>query len=243
LTRLPPALSAGERQRVSLARAIVRQPTLFLFDEPLANLDAPLRAQMRAEISRLHRRLGSTIIYVTHDQVEAMTMGDRIAVMHEGTVRQVGQPTQLYNAPDNLFTARFIGWPTMNLFRGTLAGFGEGLHFIEEGAAGSLPLADGQAARLASHLDRRIVLGLRPEHFTAEALVERSEGMNCMTATVELVERLGVENWLHLARGADSLLVVRAPGGDWPNVNDVVSVVPDMAKAFFFDAETEAAIH
>src|SRR5438874_4727344 len=165
LDRLPKALSGGQRQRVALGRAIVRQPKAFLFDEPLSNLDAQMRVQMRMELSRLHQRLAATMVYVTHDQVEAMTMGDRIAVLKNGEVQQIAGPLELYRHPANLFVAGFIGAPPMNFFRGALSADSDGLHFRGDGAPAGfkVKLLPEQAAQLESRVDNPIVLGLRPE--------------------------------------------------------------------------------
>ncbi len=170
LDRKPSALSGGERQRVALGRAIARRPKVFLFDEPLSNLDAPMRAQLRAEISRLHRRLETTMIYVTHDQVEAMTLGDRIAVMKEGVIQQVAAPMTLYNSPSNLFVAGFIGAPPMNFFQGSILQKGTELFFADQargGGSGSgnfvVRIPGGPASPLSNWVGKKLILGLRPE--------------------------------------------------------------------------------
>ncbi|OQB79042.1 MAG: Trehalose import ATP-binding protein SugC [Verrucomicrobia bacterium ADurb.Bin122] len=163
LQRRPKALSGGQRQRVAVGRAIVRKPKVFLFDEPLSNLDAKMRVTMRTEIARLHARLGVTMIYVTHDQVEAMTMGDRICTMKDGRIMQVDEPLRLYNAPANLFVAGFIGSPPMNLIRGRIERDGAGLRFVAAGESGlSLALDAGLARRAAAHAGRAVVFGIRP---------------------------------------------------------------------------------
>ena len=160
LDRLPKQLSGGQRQRVAMGRAIVRDPEVFLFDEPLSNLDAKLRVQMRTEIKSLHQRLKTTIVYVTHDQVEAMTMADRIVVMNKGQVEQVGAPLELYDRPNNLFVAAFIGSPSMNLIDGTVAAAGDGFVFTTvNGASFPVPAATGKQA-----VGREVVAGIRPEH-------------------------------------------------------------------------------
>src|SRR6201990_100889 len=170
LERKPQALSGGQRQRVALGRAIVRNPQVFLFDEPLSNLDAKMRVQMRSEISRLHGQLGSTMIYVTHDQVEAMTMGDRICVMRDGLIMQVADPLTLYRQPENLFVAGFIGGPPMNLLKGKVQRRDGGLFFVEAGEKNGLvfPL-QGKLETLASkYVDKEVVFGIRPEHLSDE---------------------------------------------------------------------------
>src|SRR5689334_6667300 len=170
LERKPQALSGGQRQRVALGRAIVRNPTVFLFDEPLSNLDAKMRVQMRSEISRLHGQLGSTMIYVTHDQVEAMTMGDRICVMRDGNIMQVADPLTLYRKPENLFVAGFIGSPPMNLLRGKIEQRPDGLVFTEtsEKNALTIPLKPPVVDLASRYIGKNVVFGIRPEHITEE---------------------------------------------------------------------------
>src|SRR5262249_46598608 len=167
LGRKPKALSGGQRQRVAVGRAIVRHPKAFLFDEPLSNLDAKMRVEMRAELSKLRQRLRATTVYVTHDQVEAMTMGDRIVVMKDGAVQQVDDPLGLYDHPSNQFVGGFIGSPPMNFFRGVIERRSGGLSFVErrvDGAAGfASPLSDSMSNHLTPYLDRPVVFGCRPE--------------------------------------------------------------------------------
>src|SRR5437016_7196357 len=171
LQRKPRQLSGGQRQRVALGRAIVRDPAVFLFDEPLSNLDAKMRVQMRSEISRLHGQLGSTMIYVTHDQVEAMTMGDRICVMRDGNIMQVADPLTLCRQPDNLFVAGFSGSPPMNLLKGKVQKQSSGLVFTETGEqnAISIPIKGPLESLVSKYIDKPIVLGVRPEHITEES--------------------------------------------------------------------------
>ena len=170
LERKPQALSGGQRQRVALGRAIVRNPKVFLFDEPLSNLDAKMRVQMRSEISRLHAELGSTMIYVTHDQVEAMTMGDRICVMRDGNIMQIADPLTLYHQPENMFVAGFIGSPPMNLLKGTVQDREGRLFFEQEGGEGLLlALKDRLEPLAGKYVDKEIVLGIRPEHISNES--------------------------------------------------------------------------
>ena len=251
LARKPSALSGGERQRVAVGRAIVRQPKVFLFDEPLSNLDAPLRVQMRAEISRLHQRLGATMIYVTHDQLEAMTMGDRIAVMKEGVIHQVAEPLQVYRNPANLFVAGFIGSPAMNFFRGRLAPKGDGLTFIEQTSADEeralmLAVAGEHARALQAYVEKPIILGLRPEdiHYAANS-TETPGGSGsappAVAARVEMVEPLGPETLVGLRNGAHSF-TARMPAGLKLQVSQCVPLHFDMAQARYFDPATETAI-
>ena len=188
LDRRPAQLSGGQRQRVALGRAIVREPQAFLLDEPLSNLDAKLRVETRAELSRLHRRLGATMVYVTHDQVEAMTLGDRVAVLRDGELQQVAAPMELFHRPANHFVAGFIGSPGMNLFRGTLAGSGEGLAFRGEGLEVPLPRVPAAAA------EGEVLLGVRPHDVRIGDHTAPVAGV----AQVSVVEPLGAEQVVHL---------------------------------------------
>jgi len=249
LDRKPQTLSGGERQRVAVGRAMARQPKVFLFDEPLSNLDPAMRAQTRAEISRLHARLGATILYVTHDQIEAMTMGDRIAVMNRGMIQQVGPPMALYDKPCNLFVAGFIGSPPMNFFKGELIQKGGAVFFVESPAARiseaayfTLPIAQNDAARLSSHIGRAVVLGLRSEHIKAAPPFSapiRPE--NSLIAAVELVERLGWETHLHLASGGHAF-TARVPAAGQIAAAQTLTAEFDLSQAHFFDPQTELAI-
>jgi len=248
LDRLPKALSGGQRQRVAVGRAIVRQPKAFLFDEPLSNLDAKMRVQMRMEISRLHQRLGATMVYVTHDQVEAMTMGDRIAVMKDGVVQQVADPEEIYHRPANLFVAGFIGAPPMNFFGGHLRAADGGLVFEQEPATGApggmgfnlkLPaeIEDGAKANVG----RSVVLGVRPEHITRLEGATSTGNGGSLEAVVELVEPLGSETFVHLNTGRDSL-VIRLNQMAQLNVGERCRVGIDLAKAHLFDPADGKAI-
>ncbi len=203
LDRKPKALSGGQRQRVAMGRAIVRKPQAFLMDEPLSNLDAKLRVQMRSEIARIQRELGVTTIYVTHDQVEAMTMGDRVAVMRKGVLQQIATPQSLYDEPVNLFVAGFIGSPAMNLFDAQLVAHGEGLAVRWTDVTLPLP-AELLAARpaLRGHLDRTLVVGLRPEDLEDAILAPGGPDQHRISTTVELREALGSEVVIHAPLGA-----------------------------------------
>ncbi len=204
LARKPRALSGGQRQRVALGRAIVRDPDVFLFDEPLSNLDAKMRVQMRAEIARLHHRLGATMIYVTHDQTEAMTLGQRIVVMKDGVVQQVAAPMEIYERPSNRFVAGFIGSPAMNFLGGRLERAG-GLRFVtDQGDAVALPAAFTPAEAV---MDTPLVLGIRPEHLELAAAGAPAG----LTAPVQVVEALGSETMVHLGV-AGGTFVVRCAG-------------------------------
>lgn len=237
LDRKPKALSGGQRQRVAVGRAIVRNPQVFLFDEPLSNLDAKLRVQMRTEISKLHNRLQTTMIYVTHDQVEAMTMGDRIVVMKDGVVQQVDTPLNLYNSPGNKFVAGFIGSPAMNLLEGKIVR-NNGLWFDEGGLKVRLP--HRQEEKLARYVDREIVFGIRPEDIY-EADVTHLEERAEASMTVEVVELMGNESYLYATTGLNSIIVrLRADLRSSPGRR--IDLAFDMAKTHFFDKDTEEAI-
>jgi multiple sugar transport system ATP-binding protein len=239
LTRKPKALSGGQRQRVALGRAIVRKPKVFLFDEPLSNLDAQLRTQMRAELLRLHRRLGVTMIYVTHDQMEAMTMGDRIVVMHEGRLQQVDTPAQLYRNPANRFVAGFMGAPPMNLLRGTLTAR-EGRLWFEELAPQSAspdgvwhwPLPAPWDAALASHAGQFVDMGLRAEDVRLDAAAQSPPWGE---ARVDLVEWWGAERCVHLTLGAQTL-TGRGPAEASLRESQRVTWSADPTRLFWFDA-------
>ena len=203
LDRKPRELSGGQRQRVAMGRAIVRQPKVFLFDEPLSNLDAKLRVQMRAELSKLHSRLGTTIIYVTHDQVEAMTLGDRIVIMDRGRIIQMGLPLEVYNHPRNLFVAEFIGSPPMSLLDSRVEADGHELYIVVEG--NRLPIPRHLHKRFGKAVDQEVILGLRPEHISEAREDEISPGCPRVRATVEVVEPLGPQVILLASFGSAKL--------------------------------------
>ena len=202
LKRKPRQLSGGQRQRVALGRAIVRHPRVFLFDEPLSNLDAKLRVQMRVELKKLHLRLGTTAIYVTHDQVEAMTLGDRVVVMKDGVVQQVGEPLELYNQPANKFVAGFIGSPAMNFAAVTVTEANGSL--IAENSGLRIKLPDEIAQRLRGHIGREVMLGVRPEDLTVAGSADLDHP--CFDAVIEVVEQLGSEILLDMKVG-ESIMV------------------------------------
>jgi len=239
LERKPQALSGGQRQRVALGRAIVRNPQVFLFDEPLSNLDAKMRVQMRSEISRLHTQLGNTMIYVTHDQVEAMTMGDRICVMKDGLIMQVADPLTLYRKPENLFVAGFIGSPPMNLLKGKVEKRNSGLVFVEsaekEGLA--LPLQGRLEPLAAKYVDKDVVFGIRPEHISNEP----TEGSIPVTMTVDISEPMGSESLVYMKAGTGNL-IARIHGENLYHQGDKVTVQLNMDKVSLFDAQTEDVI-
>jgi multiple sugar transport system ATP-binding protein len=229
LERKPAALSGGQRQRVAIGRAIVRKPEVFLFDEPLSNLDAALRAQTRVELARLHRDLGSTMIYVTHDQVEAMTLGQKIVVLNGGRIEQAGTPLELYERPANLFVAGFLGAPRMNFFPAALVG--------EEGATAAVRLPGGTLAEVSADVAHAragaaLTLGVRPEHLRLEG-----DGAPGIPATVALVEYLGDTTLVYLqVEGVDGMLAARcAAATAAPSAGSRVALGFDAARAYLFD--------
>ena len=226
LERFPAQLSGGQRQRVAMGRALVREPRLFLFDEPLSNLDAKLRVEMRAEIKALHQRLESTTIYVTHDQVEAMTMADLVVVMNDGRIEQLGPPLQLYDHPATVFVADFLGSPAMNLIRGTVRESEAG-SAIDVGNDLTLPIAP--AATVGPGAE--VVYGLRPEHLRI------GEPPSGLPATVTLVEPAGFETHLHANLGDHVVRIISTERLDLMP-GDRISLVPDSARAHLFDAGT-----
>lgn len=239
LKRRPGQLSGGQRQRVALGRAIVRNPKVFLFDEPLSNLDAKLRVQMRSEIVKLHRQLENTMIYVTHDQVEAMTMADRIVVMKDGIIHQIDTPLNIYNNPANIFVAGFIGSPAINLINGKLASLDGALSFVAEGV--KVKLTPQQTQTLKAYENRAIIYGIRPEdiydaRFDSMAEVPQSFEVEC-----DIVEPLGNEYHLQLKAGPIDL-TARFDPKELPKVGQKLAVSVDMAKAHFFDPESELSL-
>ncbi len=244
LERKPKALSGGQRQRVAVGRAIVRKPKVFLFDEPLSNLDAMMRVSTRTEISKLHARLGATMIYVTHDQIEAMTMGDRICVMKDGNIMQVAAPLELYNHPQNLFVAGFIGSPPMNFFKGTVRRTGNHVSFVETNTKDlplTVQLGEALAAKAAAHLDKPLVLGIRPEDVQDSLTVSAPNPAHTVDVTVEVSEPMGAETYLYLDTGAHSF-IARVRPTDRFEVNQKVKVTLRMDKAHLFDAATEQVL-
>jgi multiple sugar transport system ATP-binding protein len=238
LGRRPAQLSGGQRQRVAMGRAIVRQPQLFLFDEPLSNLDAKLRAQMRTEIKRLHQSLAATTIYVTHDQVEAMTLASRIVVMNAGRIEQIGAPAELYSRPATRFVAGFIGSPAMNLVPCRLRANGVGLAVELEGGA-LLPVPPSRESAYRAHAGRRLVLGLRPEHLT-----ERPPGASAEAALsieVEVLEPQGIET-MALGRLGPAELCVRLPGTSSARCGARLDLSVDMTQMHLIDPETDQVI-
>ena len=239
LERRPKALSGGQRQRVAVGRAIVRKPAVFLFDEPLSNLDAKMRVQMRVEISRLHQQLGTTMIYVTHDQVEAMTMGQRIVVMKDGVVQQVDTPIQMYDRPVNKFVAGFIGTPQMNFFDGQIRTAGGGLVF--EGAGGlCVPVPEEQKPAVAAYGGKPIILGLRPEDI-GSASAEQLAGAPHIRALVEVVEPMGSESYVHFRIGGTPFVSRVDAHRKFP-IGQLAEPAVFISRAHFFEPQTERCI-
>lgn len=236
LDRKPRELSGGQRQRVAVGRAIVRDPQVFLFDEPLSNLDAKLRVQMRVELSELHKRLGATIVYVTHDQVEAMTLGERIVVMNNGKIQQIASPTELYAKPKNMFVAGFIGSPPMNFIDGQFEG--GHVHF----PGGSFPVLDSLAQALGQYEGKPIIIGLRPEHIGSVQIPKESDAHRIsFQSVVHVIEHLGAENLLYFRVG-DRMITARVDPEAVIQVGQMQTFTVERNKLHFFDPETEQRI-
>lgn len=236
LERKPKALSGGQRQRVAVGRAIVRKPAVFLFDEPLSNLDAKLRVEMRVELHKLHQRLATTMIYVTHDQIEAMTLGDRIVIMDQGRIQQVASPLALYDEPYNQFVASFIGTPPMNFLAGTLEGAGDALRFLAE-AGLQAPLPRELSRKLDSHAGKNVRLGIRPEHIHDTASgAAIAQGVKWM-ARVEVVESLGDQKVVYLSEGPHRF-IAKFDAHVPVEQGAPYEVVFDAAKVHVFDASS-----
>ena len=239
LDRKPADMSGGQRQRVAMGRAIVRDAKVFLMDEPLSNLDAKLRVQMRAEIAKIHQNLGSTTIYVTHDQTEAMTLADRIVIMNEGVIQQVGSPQELYNRPANKFVAGFMGSPAMNFFEVT---FKNGRITNHKGL--DLPLPEGQVKTLTGqgYEGKTVTFGIRPEDITAEEVALEAYENSVVSATVVVSELLGYESMLYSTIG-DTEFISKVDARDFHNPGEQICLAFNLNKARFFDFETEEAIY
>lgn len=238
LDRKPADMSGGQRQRVAMGRAIVRDAKVFLMDEPLSNLDAKLRVQMRAEIAKIHQNLGATTIYVTHDQTEAMTLADRIVIMNAGVIQQVGSPQELYNKPANKFVAGFMGSPAMNFFEVT---FKTGRISNHKGL--DLPLPEGQAKMLSEkgYEGKAVTFGIRPEDITAEEVALEAYQDSVVSATVVVSELLGYESMLYSTIG-DTEFISKVDARDFHNPGERIELAFNLNKARFFDSETEEAI-
>lgn len=235
LNRKPKQLSGGQRQRVAVGRAIVRKPKVFLFDEPLSNLDAKLRVQMRAEIVRLHQRLETTIVYVTHDQIEAMTMGNRIVVMKDGIVQQIDTPLNLYNNPINKFVAGFIGSPSMNFINGKIVD-DNGLKFESNNKFLLIALDTSKNENLASYINNRVVAGIRPESFSLNPI-----GKNKISAKIDIVEQMGNESYLYFNLDAEQF-VCRVKPDDKFRHNSDVALYFNCESVYLFDENTSKRI-
>ncbi len=239
LDRKPRALSGGQRQRVAMGRAIVRSPKVFLMDEPLSNLDAKLRVQMRTEIKKLHAKLDTTFIYVTHDQTEAMTMGTRIVVMKDGFVQQIDSPENLYNDPCNLFVAGFIGSPQMNFVNVTIEKRGDEVWAVLGDDAIKIP--DGKAQKLTDYIGKEVIMGIRPEDVHDEEAFLATYPDATVNAFVEVTEMMGAEVYLYL-KIADASFTARVNPRTTTKANDSVKVGFDVNRLHFFDKETEVAL-
>jgi multiple sugar transport system ATP-binding protein len=242
LQRKPKALSGGQRQRVALGRAIVRDPAAFLLDEPLSNLDAKLRTQMRSEIKKLHYSLGATFVYVTHDQTEAMTMGDRLVVMKDGFIQQVDTPQNLYDRPCNLFVAGFIGSPQMNTFEASLERSDGGLTAKFDG--GALPIPDSRlsSGSLDSYIGKSVILGIRPEGFHAESDQASLTSSCLIDARVELSEQMGSGVYLYVMCGTTQLIAT-LPTRSAARHGESVRLAVDCENLYIFDKDSEEIIN
>ncbi|MDD5155439.1 MAG: sn-glycerol-3-phosphate ABC transporter ATP-binding protein UgpC [Candidatus Omnitrophica bacterium] len=239
LNRKPKELSGGERQRVAVGRAIVRKPLVFLFDEPLSNLDAKLRVQMRTEIHKLHIRLQTTIIYVTHDQTEAMTMGDRIAVIKDGVIQQVADPITIYDQPKNKFVAGFIGSPPMNFMTGRIIKK-DGRIYFNEGNI-QTKIVEDMNKSLQPYIGKEVIFGIRSEDIYDKLFVSEAPPENIVRVTCEVFEPMGSEVYLYLNTGKHTF-IARVGAHDKPQVNQDMDLVFDMSKVHFFDKNTEETI-
>ena len=246
LDRKPKALSGGQKQRVALGRAIVREPKVFLLDEPLSNLDAKLRATMRTELTKLHKRVGTTFVYVTHDQVEAMTMATRIVVMKDGLIQQVDTPQRLYDYPCNIFVAGFLGTPQMNFINGKLVKKGADVFFEFQGVSLKLSEEKANAEELKDYIGQEVVIGLRPEAISdvAEAVAANPE--YSFEVNVDVTELMGAEIYLYLTVGdpedEPTSLIARVSSRSQSRAGDKIKVAVDMSRFHIFDKDTEACI-
>lgn len=240
LDRKPKALSGGQRQRVAVGRAIVRKPKVFLFDEPLSNLDAKLRVQMRTEISKLHQKLEATMVYVTHDQTEAMTMGDRIVIMKDGIIHQIDTPLNLYNYPANKFVAGFIGSPSMNFVPGSIQ-LDNGLKFVSETKSLSALLQDSYHEKLKNHFNKKVWLGIRPEDIHDAETSKAEDSYHKTEVIVEVVEPMGNEIFIYFPID-DIQFTARISAREKPEPGLKRNVFIDTSKLHFFDFDTEKSI-
>ncbi len=247
LDRRPKALSGGQKQRVALGRAIVREPKVFLLDEPLSNLDAKLRASMRTELTKIHKRLGTTFIYVTHDQVEAMTMATRIVVMKDGIIQQVDTPQDLYDKPVNTFVAGFIGTPQMNFINSTLVKKGDGVYLEFNGHSVKLPDEKAKAPELQEYIGKDVIAGVRPECLHDEQRYLDMFPDAIIEMSVDVTELMGAEIYLYLTSGSeddDNLtnLIARVSARSTTRAGDTVKIAMDVSRVHIFDKDTEKCI-
>ncbi|MBQ2767353.1 MAG: ATP-binding cassette domain-containing protein, partial [Clostridia bacterium] len=241
LDRRPKALSGGQKQRVALGRAIVRNPKVFLLDEPLSNLDAKLRAAMRTELTKIHKRLETTFIYVTHDQVEAMTMATRIVVMKDGLIQQVDTPQNLYDSPTNIFVAGFIGTPQMNFIDSSLEKKGDDLYVDFAGTQIKLPAEKANNPALKDYIGKEVVLGLRPECIHDEPMYLSNFADSVIDTYVEVTELMGAEIYLYLVVEEQNL-IARVSSRSQARSGDTIKVAIDTSRLHIFDKDTERCI-
>ena len=241
LDRKPKALSGGQKQRVALGRAIVRNPKVFLLDEPLSNLDAKLRATMRTELTKLHQRVETTFVYVTHDQVEAMTMATRIVVMKDGLIQQVDTPQNLYDSPVNMFVAGFIGTPQMNFINGSLAKKGDDVYFEFEGNSIKVPTDKATDPALQEYIGQEVVVGIRPESIHDQPAQIAALEDSTVDSYVEVTELMGAEIYLYLTIG-ETNLIARVSARSTSRAGDTIKIAFDTARMHIFDKDTEKCI-
>ena len=241
LDRKPKALSGGQKQRVALGRAIVRNPKVFLLDEPLSNLDAKLRASMRTELTKIHKKLGTTFIYVTHDQVEAMTMATRIVVMKDGLIQQVDTPQNLYDSPCNIFVAGFIGTPQMNFINGTLVKKGEDVYFNFEEHSIKIPAEKANNPALKEYIGQEVVAGIRPECINDQDAAIAANPDSTIETLVDVTELMGAEIYLYLVTG-ETHLTARVSSRSTSRAGDTIKVAFDVSRMHIFDKDTERCI-
>ncbi len=243
LKRKPKALSGGQRQRVAMGRAMVRNPKIFLMDEPLSNLDAKLRVQMRTEIAKLHKKLGATIIYVTHDQTEAMTLGTRIVVMQKGVVQQIDSPTNLYNKPKNLFVAGFIGSPQMNFLKtDVIEKNGEIFLAVKNNIFVKPSVAKANRLKSLNYVGKQVIMGIRPEDIHEEELFIAASSDTQFECEIDVIETLGSDTYLHFSI-ADTKFVARVDPRCNTGVNETMTFAIDANQMHFFDVDSELAIY
>ena len=241
LDRRPKALSGGQKQRVALGRAIVRNPKVFLLDEPLSNLDAKLRAAMRSELTKLHKKLETTFVYVTHDQVEAMTMATRIVVMKDGKIQQVDTPQNLYDKPNRVFVAGFIGTPQMNFIDATLTKEGNDVYVEFQGNKMKLPAEKANAPELKDYIGKEVIVGIRPECIHDEPMYISQFAESSIDTYVEVTELMGSEIYLYIKTGEQNL-IARVSSRSQARAGDTIKVAFDVTRMHIFDKDTEACI-